>query len=83
MRQPQEIEDREYEQVVLRVAAVGVAKASGVVCTRVPRERGQGFATKGVAGLSGFSCALSGRAGPPPDTRGADAGWNGPRGAVC
>jgi transposase len=36
MREPQEIEDEEYEQVVGRVAAVDVAKASGVVCTRVP-----------------------------------------------
>jgi hypothetical protein len=32
MRQPQEIEDEEYEQVVERVAAVDVAKASGMVC---------------------------------------------------
>jgi transposase len=36
MREPQEIEDEEYEQVVERVAAVDVAKASGMVCTRVP-----------------------------------------------
>jgi transposase len=36
MREPQEIQDEEYEQVVGRVAAVDVAKASGVVCTRVP-----------------------------------------------
>ncbi len=46
MREPQEIEDREHEQAVLRVAAVDVAKASGVVCTRVPREGGRGFVTK-------------------------------------
>jgi transposase len=38
MREPQEIEDRPAEQAVARVAAVDVAKASGVVCTRVPRE---------------------------------------------
>jgi len=38
MREVQEIEDREHEQAVARVAAVDVAKASGVVCTRVPRE---------------------------------------------
>jgi hypothetical protein len=43
MREPQEIEDRYHEQVVLRAAAVDVAKASGVVCTRVPREDGRGF----------------------------------------
>jgi transposase len=36
MREPQEIEDEEYEQVVERVAAVDVARASGMVCTRVP-----------------------------------------------
>jgi transposase len=38
MREPQEIEDEEYEQVLARVAAVDVAKASGMVCTRVPHE---------------------------------------------
>jgi transposase len=38
MREPQEIEEREHEVAVARVAAVDVAKASGVVCTRVPRE---------------------------------------------
>jgi transposase len=36
MREPLEIPGEEYEQVVERVAAVDVAKASGVVCTRVP-----------------------------------------------
>jgi transposase len=36
MREPQEIPDQEYEQVLGRVAAVDVAKASGMVCTRVP-----------------------------------------------
>jgi transposase len=36
MREPQEIEDEEYEQVLARVAAVDVAKASGMVCMRVP-----------------------------------------------
>jgi transposase len=38
MREPREIEDEEYEQVLERVAAVDVAKASGMVCTRVPHE---------------------------------------------
>lgn len=47
MREPQEIEDRGHEQVVARVAAVDVAKAPGVVCTRVPREGEPGrFTTK-------------------------------------
>jgi transposase len=36
--EPQEIEDEEYEQVLERVAAVDVAKASGMVCTRVPHQ---------------------------------------------
>jgi transposase len=36
MLEPQEIEDEEYEQVAERVAAIDVAKASGMVCTRVP-----------------------------------------------
>ena len=36
MMEPQEIEDQEYEQVLERVAAIDVAKASGMVCTRVP-----------------------------------------------
>jgi transposase len=34
--EPQEIEDEEHEQVLERVAAIDVAKASGMVCTRVP-----------------------------------------------
>ncbi|MGH3410794.1 MAG: IS110 family transposase [Streptosporangiaceae bacterium] len=42
MREPEEIEDEEYEQILQRVAAVDVAKASGMVCTRVPREDGSG-----------------------------------------
>jgi transposase len=33
---PPEIEDEEHEQVLERVAAVDVAKAPGMVCTRVP-----------------------------------------------
>ena len=38
MMEPQEIEDEEHEQVLERVAAVNVAKASGMVCTRVPHQ---------------------------------------------
>ena len=36
MREAQEIEDEEHEQILERVCAVDVAKASGMVCTRVP-----------------------------------------------
>jgi transposase len=38
VEQPQEVEDEAYERVWQRVAAVDVAKASGVVCTRVPGD---------------------------------------------
>ena len=38
MEQPQEVEDEESGRVYQRVAAVDVAKASGVVCTRVPDD---------------------------------------------
>ena len=34
--EPVEVEAEEYEQIVERVAAIDVAKASGEVCTRVP-----------------------------------------------
>ena len=36
MREPQEIQDEEHEQILERVCAIDVAKASGKVCTRVP-----------------------------------------------
>jgi hypothetical protein len=36
VRKPQVIEDQEHERVYDRVAAVDVAKASGMVCTRTP-----------------------------------------------
>ena len=38
----QEIPDEEHEQVLERVCAIDVAKASGMVCTRLPRESGKG-----------------------------------------
>jgi len=37
--QPEEIADEEHEQVAERVAAIDVAKASGMVCTRVPDHK--------------------------------------------
>ena len=36
MLEPQEIQDEEHEQILERVAAIDVAKASGMVCMRVP-----------------------------------------------
>lgn len=38
MSSPQEIEDEEHERVIERAAAIDVAKASGMVCVRVPHE---------------------------------------------
>ena len=37
MREPQEIPDEAHEQLLEQVAAVDVAKASGMVCVRVPQ----------------------------------------------
>ena len=42
MREPQEIYDEEHEQILERVAAVDVAKASGMVGVRVPDEERPG-----------------------------------------
>lgn len=36
MQEPQEIHEEDHEQVVERVAAIDVAKATGMVCTRLP-----------------------------------------------
>jgi len=36
MQEPEEVPDGDHEQVLARVAAIDVAKASGMVCTRVP-----------------------------------------------
>ncbi|KEZ34225.1 hypothetical protein [Frankia sp. CeD] len=38
MNPPVEVVDDAHEQLVARVAAIDVAKASGKVCTRVPHE---------------------------------------------
>jgi transposase len=38
MREPEAIEDEEHEQILERVAAIDVAKASGKVCTWVPHQ---------------------------------------------
>ena len=55
MMVPLEIEDEEYEQVLERVAAVDVAKATGMVCTRVPYPSRPGqTADQGVEGGRGY-----------------------------
>ena len=38
MQQPIEVEVDEPERIVERVAAIDVAKATGMVCTRVPHD---------------------------------------------
>jgi transposase len=38
MMEPVEIQDEEHEQILERAAAIDVAKASGMVCTRVPHD---------------------------------------------
>lgn len=39
MHEPDEIADEEHEEVAERVAAIDVAKASGMVCIRLPHEK--------------------------------------------
>jgi transposase len=55
---PQEIEDEEHEQVLERVAAVDVAKASGMVCTRVPHPERPGRRTRVWAVAAATSAVL-------------------------
>jgi transposase len=42
MQRPQEIEVAEEHEIVERVAAIDVAKATGTVCTRVPHASATG-----------------------------------------
>jgi transposase len=67
VEEPREIEDEEHEQVLDRVAAVEVAKAPGMVCTRVPDQARPGkrrtrvwqvdAATNAVLALAGHLAA--------------------------
>jgi hypothetical protein len=79
MEQPQEVEDEEHERVHERVVAIDVAKASGVVCTRVPGDGRPGrrsmhvwtvkATTPGSAPASGGSCVfeVNTRTGTPSE----------------
>jgi transposase len=58
MMEPQEIEDEEYERVLERVAAVDVAKASGMVCTRVPHPSRPGKRRTTVRDVSAATGAI-------------------------
>src|SRR5882672_2949441 len=57
--EPQDIEDQEHEQILERVAAVDVAKASGMVCTRVPHESRPGKRITKVWPVSATSAVIT------------------------
>ena len=58
MKDVQEIPDEEHEQVLSRVAAVDVAKASGMVCTRVPHASTPGRRVSTVWQVSATTNAI-------------------------
>ena len=58
MKDVQEIPDEEHEQVLSRVAAVDVAKASGMVCTRVPHPSTPGRRVSKVWQLAATTNAI-------------------------
>jgi transposase len=60
MEQPQEVEDEEHERVWERVAAAGVAKAAGVVCTRVPGDGPSGRRSMHVRTVKAAVSAVTG-----------------------
>jgi hypothetical protein len=39
MREPEEIDAQEHDEILARVAAIDVAKATGMVCSRIPDDR--------------------------------------------
>ena len=60
---PREIVDEEHEQVIDRVAAIDVAKASGMVCVRVPHETRPGRRVSRVWEVPATTRAVSELAG--------------------
>ena len=58
MREPQEIEDEEHEQIVERVAAIDVAKATGMVCIRLPHESKPGRRVSRVQEVDATTSAI-------------------------
>ncbi len=59
MQQPREVDVDESQQVVERVAAIDVAKATGMVCTRVPHSTIAGRRVTKVWEVSATAKALS------------------------
>jgi hypothetical protein len=60
MMEPQEIEDEGHERIVERVAAIDVAKASGMVCVRVPRTSRPGRRVSRVWEVAATTGAVTG-----------------------
>jgi transposase len=60
MMKPQEIEDEGHERIVERVAAIDVAKASGMVCVRVPHESRPGRRVSRVWEVAATTGAVTG-----------------------
>jgi transposase len=58
MQEPQVVFDGEHEQVLARVAAIDVAKASGMVCTRVPHPDAAGRRVSKVWSVSATTNAI-------------------------
>jgi transposase len=59
---PQEIVDEEHEQVIERVAAIDVAKATGMVCVRVPHDTVPGRRVSRVWEVPAMTRAVTGLA---------------------
>lgn len=64
MVQPQQIDAEEHEEVVARVAAIDVAKATAMVCTRVPHEARPGTRVTTVWEVSATTGARRWRSRP-------------------
>ena len=60
MMEPREIEDEGHERVLERVAAIDVAKASGMVCVRVPHESKPGRRVSRVWEVPAITRAVTG-----------------------
>jgi transposase len=60
MMEPREIEDGGHERILERVAAIDVAKASGMVCVRVPHESGPGRRVSRVWEVAATTGAVTG-----------------------
>ena len=60
MMEPQEIEDEGHERIIERVAAIDVAKASGMVCVRVPHASRPGRRVSRVWEVAATTGAVTG-----------------------